>query len=81
MIAPPDRFENMLSQVETLQIVAISIMSVVCALLVVLIHALHRVGATIREFMAIFKPMAGLPQGAYAKVGRKIGTGEEKGDC
>lgn len=55
MIAPPDRFENMLNQVKTLQIVAISIMSVVCALLVVLIHALHRVGATMREFLSIFR--------------------------
>jgi hypothetical protein len=49
----PARLENMLSQVETLQIAAISIMSIVACQLVFLIHALYRAGATIRELKAI----------------------------
>jgi hypothetical protein len=70
----PARFENMLSQVETLQIAAISIMSIVACQLVVLIHALYRAGATIREFMAIFKPGRRL----VVRMERRVSGSEEK---
>lgn len=74
---PPARLETMLSQVQTLQIAAISAMSVTVCLLLALFYALHRVGATIREFMGIFiKP--GVPS---TTIGQRIGNGSEKGDC
>jgi hypothetical protein len=55
MMAPPDSFDSLVGRVETIEIFAVSFMSIVIVLLVVVAVALHQAGATIRQLLDTFK--------------------------